>query len=207
MSVKAGAGLSTLHDPLEAGRDAAGAAARALGSAEPDLAVVFASGSHLVAPEALLEGVHSALAPRALVGCGAGGVLGESRELESGTAVAVWAADFGGTGEASVFHATVQSDGTDAWLDGLPQLDGSSGAILLVRSVFVPRGSRPDRTGAAVSHRAGARWPPQREVRRRARAHCSATGTFVNRERSASVCAGSRCSRACPRARPRSAAR
>ena len=92
---------------------------------------MFASGSHLVAPEALLEGVHSALAPRALVGCGAGGVLGESRELESGTAVAVWAADFGGTGGASVFHATVQSDGTDAWLDGLPQLDGASGAILL----------------------------------------------------------------------------
>ena len=51
-------------------------AAEALGGAEADLAVVFASGAHLAAPEATLEGVHDAIAPQALVGCGAGGVLG-----------------------------------------------------------------------------------------------------------------------------------
>ena len=42
--------------------------------------------------------------PRALIGCGAGGVLGAGRELESGTAIAVWAASFGGDG--TVTHST-----------------------------------------------------------------------------------------------------
>ena len=131
MSVRAAAGLSTQQDPLEAGVEAASAVARALHGAAPDLAAVFASGNHLVAPEALLEGIHGVLAPGALVGCGAGGVLGASRELESGTAVAVWGATFGGAGEVRAFHATAQSDGADAWLDGLPELDGASGAIVL----------------------------------------------------------------------------
>ena len=40
------------------------------------------------------EGVHEALAPAAIVGCGAGGVLGAGREIEGGTAVTVWAATF-----------------------------------------------------------------------------------------------------------------
>ena len=131
MSVTAGAGLSAGHDPLEAGRDAAGAAARSLGTAEPDLAVVFASGRHLAGPDALLAGVRSALRPRALIGCGAGGVLAESRELESGTAVAVWAADFGDAAAATPFHASVEGDGEDAWLDGLPEIAAASGAIVL----------------------------------------------------------------------------
>jgi small ligand-binding sensory domain FIST len=131
VSVTAGAGLSAGHDPLEAGRDAAGAAARSLGTDEPDLAVVFVSGQHLDGPDMLLEGVRGALRPRALIGCGAGGVLAECRELESGTAVAVWAADFGGAGEASAFHASVHGDGEGAWLEGLPEIEGASGAIVL----------------------------------------------------------------------------
>jgi tripartite-type tricarboxylate transporter receptor subunit TctC len=40
---------------------------------------VFASGDHLAAPEATLEGVGSVLEPAALVGCGAGGVIGGGR--------------------------------------------------------------------------------------------------------------------------------
>jgi len=106
-------------------------AALSLGDSKPDLAVVFASGSHLAAPEALLEGVHGALGPRALVGCGAGGVLGASRELESGTAVAVWASVFGGAGEASAFHASASGEGPDGQLEGLPELEGATGAIVL----------------------------------------------------------------------------
>jgi small ligand-binding sensory domain FIST len=131
LSVRAGAGLSTEHDPLAAGVEVARAAERSLGSGSPDLAVVFASGRHLAAPEALLEGIGSVLEPRALVGCGAGGVLGESRELESGTAVAMWAATFDPPGEATMFHATLAGDEDDPRLDGLPDLDGASGAILL----------------------------------------------------------------------------
>ncbi len=66
--------------------------------------LVFCSGGHLAAPEATLEGVHEALAPGTLVGCGAGGVLAAGRELEGGTAVTVWAASLGAA-RADAFHA------------------------------------------------------------------------------------------------------
>ena len=131
MSVVVGAAISTLQDPLEAGIDAAQRVAGMLMRKSADLALVFASGRHLVAPEALLDGVHGVLAPAALIGCGAGGVLGPACELESGTAVAVWAASFGGAGTAQPFHASLDAEGTDAGIDGLPALAGATGAIML----------------------------------------------------------------------------
>lgn len=130
MSTRIGTGVSTEPDPLEAGMAAARSAALALGGAPADLAVVFASGAHLVAPEATLEGVQGALAPRGLVGCGAGGVLGDGRELEQGTAVAVWAAAFD-DGEAAPFHASVVGEEPEYQIAGLPSLEGSSGVLLL----------------------------------------------------------------------------
>jgi small ligand-binding sensory domain FIST len=130
VSVRIGTGISTEPDPVQAGTAAARAAATDLGGAPADLAVVFASGQHLIAPEATLEGVHSVLAPRTLIGCGAGGVLGRGRELEQGTALAVWAAAFG-EGEATPFHATVVGEEPDYGLAGLPGLDGSSGVLML----------------------------------------------------------------------------
>ncbi len=106
MPARIGTGLSTAPDPLDAGTEAARQAAQALGGDAPDLALVFASGAHhLAAPEALLEGIHDALSPAALIGCGAGGVLGGGRELEEGTAVSVWAGSFDG-GSARPFRAT-----------------------------------------------------------------------------------------------------
>jgi small ligand-binding sensory domain FIST len=131
LSVFAGAGVSSGHDPLEAGIEAASGAAAGLQGTGADLAVVFASGSHLAAAEAMLDGVHSVLAPKALIGCGAGGVLGAARELESGTAVAVWAAAFDAGGTASPFHATLVSEGSEGQLDGIPDLSGATGAIML----------------------------------------------------------------------------
>jgi small ligand-binding sensory domain FIST len=130
MSVRIGTGISIEHDPLEAGTAAAADAAAGLGGAPVDLALVFASGAHLLAPEAALEGVHAVLAPTSLVGCGAGGVLGPGRELEDGTALAVWAAAFD-QGQATAFHATLTGEEPDYELAGLPSLDGSSGAIML----------------------------------------------------------------------------
>lgn len=130
MSTRIGTGVSTDPDPLRAGMEAAGSAGKALGGTPADLALVFASGSHLVAPEATLEGVHAALAPRALIGCGAGGVLGQGRELEQGTAVAVWAAVFD-EGEATPFHASVVGEEPEYQVVGLPSLENSSGVLLL----------------------------------------------------------------------------
>ena len=64
--MRAGAAVSTKADPMEAGAAAARVAAAALADAPVDLAVVFASGEHLEAPESVLEAVHSVLAPREL---------------------------------------------------------------------------------------------------------------------------------------------
>jgi small ligand-binding sensory domain FIST len=131
VSVRIGAAVSTQLDPLAGAAEAAQAAAIGLGGAEADIAVVFASGAHLAAPEATLEGVYAELAPAALIGCGAGGVLGSGRELESGTAVAVWAAALDG-GSARTFHATVseQDEGTGV-LEGMPELARPATVIML----------------------------------------------------------------------------
>lgn len=138
MSIQIGTGLSIDHDPLHAGMEAARSAAAGLGGADADLALVFASGSHLVAPEATLEGVHGVLAPKALVGCGAGGVLGRGRELESGTALTVWAAAFEDSGEAIPFHATLAGEAPERRIDGFPELDGSSGVLMLTDPYSFP---------------------------------------------------------------------
>jgi small ligand-binding sensory domain FIST len=130
--------VSTENDPLAAGSDTGRAVADSLGGAPADLALVFASGEHLVAPEATLAAVHDELAPEALVGCAAGGVLGSGRELEGGTALAVWAASFGGAGGAIPFHATVDDAGVDPEIEGLPSVSSSSGAILLADPYSFP---------------------------------------------------------------------
>ena len=130
MSVQIGTGISTEPDSFQAGTVAARAAAAGLGGDGADLALVFASGSHLAAPETTLEGVQAVLAPRTLVGCGAGGVLALGHEHERGTAVAVWAAALGG-GSAVPFHATAAGPEPDCEVAGLPSLAGSSGVLML----------------------------------------------------------------------------
>jgi small ligand-binding sensory domain FIST len=138
MSVRIGTGLSTAGDGREAALEAGAAARAGLGGERCDLAIVFASGMHLVAPESLLEAVHEALIPEELVGCGAGGVIGPHREIEEGTAVSIWAAHLG-DGGASAFHASVEEieEGAGA-LTGMPDLTGSAGAILLADPATFP---------------------------------------------------------------------
>ncbi len=130
MTITAGAGISAGLDPLAAATQAGQQAAAELRGRDADLALVFASGAHLADPEAMLEGIHRTLAPAALVGCGAGGVLGSGRELESGTGVAVWAAALG-EGEARAFHARVTGEPEEATLEGLPPLAGDGALIML----------------------------------------------------------------------------
>jgi small ligand-binding sensory domain FIST len=134
--VRVGAAVSTDADPLEAGAQAGRAAALELDGATPDLVLVFASGAHLAAPEATLDGVHTTLGADALVGCGAGGVLGGGREHESGTGVAVWAAALGNDGGAvTTFHATVDEG---ARLEGLPPAGDARGVIMLTDPYTFP---------------------------------------------------------------------
>ena len=138
MGVRIGTGLSTAGDPRAAALEAGTAARDGLRGAPCDLAVVFASGGHLAAPEALLEALHEVLGPRELIGCGAGGVIGSRREIEDGTAVSIWAANLG-DGTAAAFHASVEEIEAGAGaLTGMPDLMGAAGAILLADPASFP---------------------------------------------------------------------
>jgi small ligand-binding sensory domain FIST len=130
MSVRIACGLSTAADPRTGAVEAAAKVAAEMGNANIDLAVVFASGAHLAAPDATLEGVHDALDPDILIGCGAGGIVGGGREIEGGTAVTVWAASFA-DGVVSTFHAEVTEVEDGLSVSGVPDLRGAGGAILL----------------------------------------------------------------------------
>jgi small ligand-binding sensory domain FIST len=130
MSVRVGCGLSTDADVRTGAGEAAAQALEELDGLDANLAIVFATGAHLAAPEASLEGVHDALAPDVLVGCGAGGVLATGREVEDGTALAVWAASFDDDAEVIAFHASVENDGAESHISGLPDLAGTAGAVL-----------------------------------------------------------------------------
>jgi small ligand-binding sensory domain FIST len=130
VSVRIGCGLSTGPDPRVAAIEAGQQARAALGNGHADVALVFASGAHLAAPEATLEGVHEALAPPVLAGCGAGGVMGDGREIERGTAVAVWAAALG-DGRAEAFHLDVTQGPDTVAVGGLPDLDDVTAIVLL----------------------------------------------------------------------------
>ena len=90
MAVAIAVGVSDEPSPIDAFADAAGQAAGGL-DGSCDLAAVFASQGHLAQVAGWLEAVHSQLAPRNLIGCGAGGVVGPGRELEHGAGAVVWA--------------------------------------------------------------------------------------------------------------------
>ncbi|MEA2289660.1 MAG: hypothetical protein QOD55_1657 [Solirubrobacteraceae bacterium] len=130
MSVRIGCGLSTSPDPRVAAIEAGTEARSRLGGMSADVAFMFCAGAHLAAPEATLEGVHEALAPPALVGCGAGGVLGGGREVEHGTAVAVWAAALGG-GTAEAFHAEALETPEGTAVTGLAEVEDATAVVLL----------------------------------------------------------------------------
>src|SRR5215475_2737770 len=68
MATRIGTGLSLVPDARTGALEAAAAAARQLGGERCDLAIVFASGAHLAAPESTLAAVHETLEPDALVG-------------------------------------------------------------------------------------------------------------------------------------------
>ncbi|HEX2087770.1 MAG TPA: FIST N-terminal domain-containing protein, partial [Solirubrobacteraceae bacterium] len=125
-----GCGLAIGGEPRSSAVEAALQARSGLDGGPADLVVVFVTGAHVDGAAATLEGVHEALAPAALVGCGAGGVLGGRREVESGTAVAVWAASLG-DGEAHAFHAQAEDVPDGIAIHGFPDLSGAGGAILV----------------------------------------------------------------------------
>ena len=147
--MRIGCGLSCLPDPRLGAIEASAAARRELGRHPADLVLAFAAGMHLAAPEATLEGIHEALEPEVLIGCGAGGVLGCGHEVEDGTAVSVWAAWLG-DGIAQPFHAGVEEVFDGLAVSGVPDLEGAAAAILLPDPISFPT----DQVLEAVAERA-----------------------------------------------------
>jgi small ligand-binding sensory domain FIST len=137
MSVRIACELSTASDARAGALEASEGVLRALDGGPVDLAVVFASGAHLAAPETTIEVVSETLAPSVLVGCGAGGIIGAGREIEGGTGVSVWAASFD-DGSVSSFHAEVHEVDDGVAVAGLAGLEGASGAILLPDAYSFP---------------------------------------------------------------------
>ncbi|CAB4924202.1 unannotated protein [freshwater metagenome] len=130
MEVRIGSGWSTVEDARVAAIEAGTDARQALDGCRPDLVVIFASGLHLEAAEATLEGVHEALAPRDLIGCGVGAVLAQGREFEDRSAVTVWAGSFPDAA-IETFHLTLGDRDGQPGLDGLSPSAGHGPALLL----------------------------------------------------------------------------
>jgi small ligand-binding sensory domain FIST len=130
VSVRIGCGLSTSPDPRVAATEAGTQARARLGGETADVACVFCTGAHVATPEPVLEGVREALDPPALAGCAAGGVLGDGHEIESGTAVCVWAASLG-AGAAEAFHAETVETPDGLAVTGLAGMESAAAVVLL----------------------------------------------------------------------------
>jgi small ligand-binding sensory domain FIST len=131
MSVSVAVGVSDDFDALSAFDEAATEARDGLGGAACDLCLVFAGAPHLGHADAILAVVQGHLAPRVLLGCGAGGVVGGGREIEEGTGAVVWALSAPDATLEPLALTTAPVDDGIA-LGGLPEDPGDYGEVMLV---------------------------------------------------------------------------
>jgi small ligand-binding sensory domain FIST len=137
MSARLGTGLAPHDGGIDAFAEAASRAQLALGGAQADLVAVFAGAANLDHVEDGVAAVQERLAPRALVGCGAQGVLGDGRELEQG-GVVVWAAALP-DGDIETFHLEALPAGeSQVAVAGIPDLDGADATIMLADPFTFP---------------------------------------------------------------------
>src|SRR3954471_13797590 len=130
-------GLVARDGGVDAFAEAASRAQLGLGGARADLVAVFAASDNLDSIEDGLAAVEARLGSRALMGCGAEGVLGDGREVEQG-GVVVWAASLDG-GEVQSFHLEPVGSGDGGLgVAGLPELD-DVGAVFLLPAPYTFR--------------------------------------------------------------------
>jgi small ligand-binding sensory domain FIST len=130
--MKVGASLAIDDAPRAAAVSAATEAVRRLGGKEPALAVVFASAHFSSQADAVLDAVHDAAAPRALIGCVAEAVVGPGWEVESEPAVSVWMASV--AADVRTFHCTFHRSGDDGTFSGWP--DDPAPAYLVIADPY-----------------------------------------------------------------------
>jgi small ligand-binding sensory domain FIST len=130
-------GLAPEDGGVDAFAEAAGRAAMGLGGVPADLAVVFAGAANLTHVEEGLSAVRERIGARAVVGCGAQGVVGSGRELEQG-GVAVWAASLPDAGVDAFHLEAVPVAESRVAIGGMPDLDQSDALILLADPYSFP---------------------------------------------------------------------
>jgi small ligand-binding sensory domain FIST len=131
MTIKVAVGLSSDLDAVAAVDDAAAEAREGLDGGACDLCLLFVAAPYLDYAEEVVAVAQDALRPGALIGCGAGGVVGARREIEEGPGVVVWALS---APEASfeVRHLTSQALPGAIALGGLPDDPGEYGDAMFV---------------------------------------------------------------------------
>jgi small ligand-binding sensory domain FIST len=134
MAVRIAVGMSESFDAVEAFSEAAAEAAAGLDAA-CDLCLVFTGAPHLGHSKWILSVVHELLAPRNLIGCGAGGVVGAGREVEEGPAAVVWAASMPEAG-ISTHHFRVERADDGFNLLGLPDADELGDAMVVLADPY-----------------------------------------------------------------------
>jgi small ligand-binding sensory domain FIST len=135
--MKIATGLVASDGGVDAFAEAAARAQLGLGGARADLVAVFAASDNLQRVEEGLAAVEARLGSRALMGCGAQGVLGDGREVEQG-GVVVWAASLDG-GEVQSFHLEPVGTGDGGLvIAGMPDLDDADAVFMLADPYTFP---------------------------------------------------------------------
>ncbi|MDH3682296.1 MAG: FIST C-terminal domain-containing protein [Acidimicrobiia bacterium] len=125
------AGLSRHPDAAAAVGEVVGAIGDRL-SGSPSVSVLFVSGSHIDSLPEIVDTIHTVLAPDTLIGTTAVGVVGGAEEVESGDAVALWAA----TGVPAASLRLEALPGSPPLLAGLPDRVEAGATVLVLADPY-----------------------------------------------------------------------
>src|SRR5438093_9994658 len=116
--MRIGSGLSQSEDTRQAAMEAALAAREGLQGERATVAVVFASPHHADRATSVVDAVHEAAGPAALIGCVAEGIIGKALEVESGPSVSVWFAAL--PADVEPFKLEFSRIGDEGYFSGWP---------------------------------------------------------------------------------------
>ena len=134
-------GLSTAAAAEDAAVEAVRQVRGAFDGAEPELAYLFLSPSHLAEVEVAAAVVREQLQPASLLGCVAEGVVGGTRELETGPGLALWTGSLPGA-RVETFHLEAVASDEGLEVSGFPELDEEPALVtMLVDPYTFPAGS------------------------------------------------------------------
>ena len=134
MPQRVSVGLSDLPNTIDAFAAAAEVARSGL-NGPPDLCLAFIGAHHLGESDAALVEIAARLEPRAMIGCGAAGVVGPGRELEAGPGAVVWAAELPGA-EIETFEVSGEPGTDAAELSGLPDPESAADAVIVLADPY-----------------------------------------------------------------------